>query len=83
MSHERMAQLALIDYLLDMDQKLSERRVALTMSPEQLARLDAYCATGRRQTGQPFARAEVIRLAIDQLIATVPPTAEFFGVVEP
>lgn len=52
--------------------KSTERRVALTMSAGELAALDAYCADGRRRTGEPFARAEVIRMAIARLLAIVP-----------
>lgn len=56
-----------------MDQiKHSEKRVALTMSTQELRALDAYCAEGRRVTGEPFARAEVIRLAIAKLVAAAP-----------
>lgn len=54
--------------------KVSEKRIALTMSAEELSDLDAYCAEGRRKTGEPFARAEVIRLAIARLIAGAPPS---------
>lgn len=60
-----------------MTNKVSEKRIALTMSAEELSDLDAYCAEGRRQTGEPFARAEVIRLAIARLIAAAPLTKTY------
>jgi len=49
-------------------QKHSERRVALTMSSEELANLDAHCASIRRTTGGEIARAEIIRQAVKELI---------------
>jgi len=60
---------------MDQTTKHSEKRVALTMSAQELRELDAFCAEGRRQTGQPFARAEVIRLAVAKLVATAPKLA--------
>jgi hypothetical protein len=54
-------------------EKHTERRVALTMSSQELQALDAYCAKGRRETGSPFARAEVIRSMIAKSIVRIPP----------
>lgn len=57
---------------------LPERMAKLTkaiqvrFAPEELAALDAYCAEGRRVTGELFARTEVIRLAIAKLVAARP-----------
>ena len=50
-------------------QKVSECRIALTMSVVQLAELDAYCVEMRKETGEPIARAEVIRMAIAEKLA--------------
>ncbi len=50
------------------DPKVAERRVALTMSAQQLADLDAYCAALRRATGETADRAAVIRLAVAKLL---------------
>lgn len=58
--------------VMEQTPKLSERRVALTMPADELNALDAYCAEGRRRTGEPFSRAEVIRLAIAKLVTAAP-----------
>jgi hypothetical protein len=47
--------------------------IQLRMDPTELAALDAYCAEGRRVTGEKFARAEVIRMAIVKLVNSTPP----------
>jgi metal-responsive CopG/Arc/MetJ family transcriptional regulator len=49
--------------------KVSECRVSLTMPSAQLAKLDAYCAAQRKQTGNLMERATVIREAIDEMLA--------------
>lgn len=45
------------------------KAIQLRIAPEELAALDAYCAEGRRVTGEPFARTEVIRLAVAKLVS--------------
>lgn len=49
-------------------QRVSEHRVALTMPTDELDALNAYCADRRRATGEPTARADVIRQAIRDLV---------------
>ena len=53
---------------MENERKVSERRVALTMSAEELDDLDAYCAALRRATGENTERAAVIRKAVALLI---------------
>lgn len=48
--------------------KVSEKRIALTMSSEEVAALDAHIEHIHRTTGGHIPRAEIIRQAIKELI---------------
>jgi hypothetical protein len=61
-----------ISHMKQIDLKLSEIRVPLTMPAEELKALDAYCAKQRRKTGDEVPRAGVIRQAIRKLIESAP-----------